>query len=185
MMHFDTRTPHGHTLGNSKPETRLKMEVVVRPGHNGQMLPDGRVYAAGKHTLQIYSSHLQALENMVEPDESLVTQAENRHKQQLARFLAEKKGNVAESYTGSPQASFHELNFRDIKPLLSAKVIEELDSIEDEAKRKHAQMVVETSGAAVQAAQGAGTSLELAKILAGITVALDKMNARIDNLSKK
>ena len=46
-------------------------------------------------------------------------------------------------------------------------------------------MVVETSGAAVQAAQGAGTSLELAKILAGITVALDKMNTRIDNLSKK
>ena len=41
-MEYDHSTPYGHVPANARPEARLLVRVVVRPGHMGQMLNDGR-----------------------------------------------------------------------------------------------------------------------------------------------
>ena len=68
-MQLDNHTPYGHVAANARPESRLLVRVVIRDGHMGQMLNDGRSYASGTHTLQIYKSELPALMRLLETRE--------------------------------------------------------------------------------------------------------------------
>ena len=66
-MTIDARyTPHGHTASNCKPEPRCVCKVKIRDDQMSQILPDGRAYGPGTHTIQVYISDMANLNSLLE-----------------------------------------------------------------------------------------------------------------------
>ncbi|MFA7295708.1 MAG: hypothetical protein WC211_00815 [Dehalococcoidia bacterium] len=176
---LDTNTiPHGGkaTSNTPSPGARLSVRVVIRPELLNKMLPDGRVYGPGEHTIQIYKGDLPNLECLVETRPELLDQARSRHAAKVQGWvnLTRKKdangyptgpegANVEGNYTGgSVQTEFRELTIgepdgrggvrsegRGIRPLLSVDVIDQLGSVKDEEHRNDVRMRAEEARAQI------------------------------------
>jgi len=178
-----TELPHEgrKTSVNTNPNRRLIVRVTVRSNHLNQMLPDGRLYGPGEHTLQIYKEDLPRLLELLETEEDMVVQAHKRYEKELQRFLDEKPGvHSPLQFDQSPSSIFQYLEHRGIRPLTSVEVLEEIGSIQEEAARKNAQMIKEIQG-------GSGddrSSTELLKLIASMADTISKLNAKVDAQAK-
>ena len=133
---LDPNTPHGHTARNARREGRLVVRVTMRDNQMSQMLPDGRGYSgAGPHEIQIYKTDVKNLDALVETAPQEVEAAHRRHARFMAAWLAEDKARVPEAYPGSVSEAFCTEMMRDVKPVVSWKMVHELDTIQMESVR--------------------------------------------------
>lgn len=177
MAEYDHATPYGHVASNARPESRLLVRVVVRTGHMGQMLNDGRLYASGTHDIQIYKSELPALQRLVETREHDYAACVANLPTYVADWCEQTKRTEAECPI-TAESQFRLLTLRDLLPLQKVEVLRELDTIEIEHERKRAAAIAET--AAQVASPGANDA-----ILAGVVSALEKLNAKLDNVAQQ
>lgn len=175
-----TEVPHEgrRTSVNTNPNRRLIVRVTVRPTVLKQMLPDGRLYGPGDHTVQIYKEDLGRLMELLEPDEELVKAAHKRYERELQRFLDEKPGvHTPLQFEQSPSSIFQYMEHRGIGPLTKVEVLEEIGSIQEEAARKNAQMIKEIQGGG---SSDSRSSEELLKLIASMADTISKLNAKVD-----
>ena len=177
-MQLDNHTPYGHVAANARPESRLLVRVNVRDGHMGQMLNDGRSYASGTHTLQIYKSELPALMRLLETREAEYQTSRANLTQYVDAWCADNKRPAAECPI-TAESQFRALMLRDVLPLTSVEVVGELDTIDIEYERRRATAIAETA-ALVSSSSGEQTA-----VLAGIVEALAKISARLDGAPKQ
>ena len=128
-------------LSERAHEPRLRVNVTIRPGHMGQMLADGRLYASGVHSVLILADDLGALERLLEPDEEEVGRAVKRHERLQAAWVAEKLGRDVRAYPGSPAQAFRGEMLRDVLPITKIEVVEELESLSALAARRRSEQV--------------------------------------------
>ena len=172
-MEYDHSTPYGHVPANARPEARLLVRVIVRPGHMGQMLNDGRAYPSGTHTIQIYRSDLPALQRLVETREADFVACVANLPTYIADWCAQTKRAEGECPI-SAESQFRTITLRDVLPLTSVEVLRELDTIEIEHERTKARAIAETAATAA-ASPGASDA-----VLASVVSALEKLNAKLD-----
>ena len=122
-------TPHGHTALDARRERRLLVRVTIRPGQMGQMLPDGRAYASGTHTIQIYESDLPNLEALLETREDLVAQAGVLAAEKTVEWCAAYRAEPTQCPINLP-AEFRLLKRdRDMLPVSKIEQLGELDDV--------------------------------------------------------
>lgn len=187
----NTLAPHDgqKTTNKTYSGKRIIVEVEVRPGmpFPGVMLLDGRGYPSGKHMVQIWDTDLEAMQAMVEPTEDQMTVAKQRHELKLAEWIAKtparygKPGiNSADNYNGSVEEEFRDLTRRERQPLLSLKVVGNLDTIENENKMDQARMLL-----ALQPEAKVDTSGNMVNVMAQMLKTIEKLNSKIEKLEKK
>lgn len=175
-----TEVPHEgrKTSVNMNPNRRLIVRVTVRPTVLSQMLPDGRLYGPGEHTIQIYKEDLGRLNEQLEPDEDLVKAAYKRYERELQRFLDEKPGvHTPLQFEQSPSSIFQYMEHRGIRPLTRVEVLEEIGSIQEEAAKKNAQMIKDIQGGG---SSDSRSSTELLKLIASMADTISKLNTKVD-----
>lgn len=175
-----TEVPHEgrKTSVNTNPNRRLIVRVTVRPTVLSQMLPDGRLYGPGEHTIQIYKEDMGRLNELLEPDEDLVKAAYKRYERELQRFLDEKPGvHTPLQFEQSPSSIFQYMEHRGIRPLTRVEVLEEIGSIQEEAAKKNAQMIKEIQGGG---SSDDRSSTELLKLIASMADTISKLNTKVD-----
>lgn len=179
-----TEVPHEgrKTSVNTNPNRRLIVRVTVRPTVLSQMLLDGRLYGPGEHMIQIYKEDLGRLNDLLEPDEDLVKAAYKRYERELQRFLDEKPGvHTPLQFEQSPSSIFQYMEHRGIRPLTRLEVLEEIGSIQEEARfneaKKNAQMIKEIQGGG---SSDAHSSAELLKLIASMADTISKLNTKMD-----
>lgn len=175
-----TEVPHEgrRTSVNTNPNKRLIVRVTVRPTVLSQMLPDGRLYGPGDHTIQIYKEDLGRLNELLETDEELVKAAHKRYERELQRFLDEKPGvHTPLQFEQSPSSIFQFMEHRGIGPLTRVEVLEEIGSIQEEAAKKQAQMIKDIQGGG---SSDSRSSEELLKLIASMADTISKLNAKVD-----
>ena len=150
-----TATPHGHTSHDARRERRLAVRVTIRPGQMGQMLPDGRNYASGEHTIQIYESDLPNLEALLETREDLVAQARVIAAEKTVEWCAANRAEPTQCPINVPAEFRLLVRNRDMLPLTSVKVVGELDDVRtaqarvDDARIRQGQTTPEQMASAM------------------------------------
>lgn len=133
-MTTDSRyTPHGHTPANCRPEPRVVVRVVLRDDQMAQMLPDGRGYGPGEHTIQVYTSDLKSLTELHETREDLLVAARERCDALTVEWCAKHSSTQDECPINVP-AEFRALARRDLLPVVSYVIVETLPPLDEAVK---------------------------------------------------
>lgn len=126
-------TPHGHTPANCRPEPRVVVKVTIRADQMSQMLPDGRAYGPGEHTIQVYTSDLKQLLDLHETREDLLVAARERAEALTVEWCEKHHATPAECPINVP-AEFRALARRDLLPISSYVVLETLPPLDEAVK---------------------------------------------------
>ena len=165
MINLDPKTPHGHTAANARRDTRLLVSVTMRADQMSQMLPDGRGYSGpGPHEIQIYATDRKHLDALVDPaTPAQLAEVAETTEARIAEWCAEHKTTRASCPINFPAE--YRLRFRrDLMPVVSYKVVSEMDTIALEEERKRAAAISEATGAA-QATQANAMAAGITKAL--------------------
>lgn len=144
-------------------ELLVKVEVDVRPAYHA--LPCGFVAGHGKSIVKIRKRDLPALMALVETEPEEITAAQRRYDNALAEYLkkglegiepinAEKRREqLIADYPGSMEAIFFRDMGRNIKPLVSVRVVEDNIAVPvDEAQNEQQNSIAVAVAKAVAAA---------------------------------
>lgn len=155
-MQHDPNNPHGHTASNARHEGRLRVQVVMRADQDSQMMPDGRGYSGpGPHEFQIYKSDLRHLHALVEPcNEAQLADVAQVVEERTAEWCRETKLERESCPINFP-AEYRLRYRRDLLPVVSVKVISEMDTVAVQSKRDEAIAITDATASAATARESA------------------------------